>query len=129
MPIAPTPSAEQAEASAAWLLFGEAAKALRDGRDVPERDRLLENAYRGLQAYRPEGGRLIGAFGLHRTTHEAVDAAFERTAPGVPREQALEALVGRMRAVVTGEGDAEVGHLSRFFECAREALDRPVSHC
>jgi len=129
MPIAPTPSAEDSQAGSAWLLFGEAAKALREGQDVLERDRLLNNAYRGLQAYDPALGDLEGMSGLYRPTREAIAAAFEQTSPGVPRAHALEKLIERMRAVVMGEGGAadDVDHLARFFECARESLDQSVS--
>jgi hypothetical protein len=129
MPIAPTPSPERVEAGSAWLLFGETAKVLRKGGDRSERDRLLNNAYRGLQAYDLDPGSVRGLHGLHRTTHDAVDDAFERTAPGVPRDQAFEALVARMRAVVTGEGGApdDVERIARFCERVRENLDRPVA--
>lgn len=133
MPIAPVPSPEEEEAGRAWLLFGETARALRDGRERSERDRLLNNVYRGLQAYEAEPDELAGAYGLRRsmrrTTQQAVDEAFEHTAPGVPRALALEALVARMRAVVTGEGGRpdDVDSLAGFFERVRENLDRPVS--
>lgn len=126
MPIAPTPSPEASEASAAWLLFGETARALRTGADSATRKRLLNNAHRGLMRFETDGTGGDGVLGMHRTTHDAVDAAFEMAYPGLGREQAREALVGRMRAIVSGDGaDAEA--VAAFFAHARDILDRRLS--
>lgn len=98
MPLMPTPSPEDEEAGSAWLLATEAARHLRDPSRRGNREVVLNNAFRALQAHDVTGEGL-GFTGFHPTTHKAFEAAFEQSYPGMMRDRARVILCQRLREV------------------------------